>query len=403
MSSDLINVILIGHNSDDPETELVVSVANYEASGFSVLPLSSDEDIQSELACRKVHVICTFGDMSTFKELARLPIDVRKRWIHFDDKWKDLREVANSCLNVFVDVATINRFPNEPLVSVFTPTYKTGVGIYRAYQSLLQQSYENWEWIVYDDSPDGETWGIVSNLASLDPRIKLFRSDIPSGVIGEVKRRCCGLASGDILVELDHDDELTDHCLGDIVTASLKFPEAGFFYTDCAEVLEDGQNATYGSTYAFGFGSYRYEEYRGRTYAVSNYPSVNAKTVRHIVGMPNHARAWRRSAYHAAGGHGREIHVADDYELCIRTFLTTPMVHIKRLGYIQHLDSGGSNTQRVRNKEIQRLVRLFANRYESEIHARFEELGVDDFIWTENGLDWDQLPTDNHEANLTFR
>jgi hypothetical protein len=118
--------------------------------------------------------------------------------------------------------------------------------------------------------------------------------------------------------------------------------------------------------------------------------------------MPNHARAWTREAYFAAGGHNPEVHVADDYELCIRTFLTTRMIHVKRLGYIQHISTSGSNTQRVRNKEIQRLVRYFAYEYDTEIHERFEELEVDDYIWTVAGNDWSLEPSDNHEANLTL-
>jgi hypothetical protein len=94
--------------------------------------------------------------------------------------------------------------------------------------------------------------------------------------------------------------------------------------------------------------------------------------------------------YHAIGGHGSEIHVADDYELCIRTFLATRMVHVRRFGYKQYLSREGANTQRVRNKEIQRLVHAFATRYEEEIHARLVELGVDDFIRDEAGiLHWD--------------
>jgi hypothetical protein len=210
------------------------------------------------------------------------------------------------------------------------------------------------------------------------------------------------MALGDIFVELDHDDELTTNCLGDIIQAFQAHPEAGFAYTDCAEILDVGENATYPDGYAFGFGSYRTEAYRGHTYAVANYPSVNAKTVRHIVGMPNHARAWTREAYYAAGGHNSEVHVADDYELCIRTFLTTRMVHIKRFGYIQHISTNGSNTQRVRNKEIQRLVRYFSDHYNQAIHDRFVELEVDDFIWTEEGLDWLLEASENHVANLTL-
>ncbi|MEI8083576.1 MAG: glycosyl transferase family 2, partial [Actinomycetes bacterium] len=203
--------------------------------------------------------------------------------------------------------------------------------------------------------------------------------------------------------EVDHDDELTANCLSDVVEAFNAHPEAGFAYTDCAEVFENGLNGTYGDTYAFGFGSYRPQIYRDHLYAVTNYPEVNAKTARHIVGMPNHIRTWRTSAYHAAGGYNPEVHVADDYELCIRTFLTTRMVHIQRFGYIQYLGDGGENTQRRRNREIQRLVASFAWRYEDQIHNRFLELGLDDYIHTTNGLDWGrEAPTSNISATIQF-
>ena len=205
-------------------------------------------------------------------------------------------------------------------------------------------------------------------------------------------------------MELDHDDEFTATCIADVLEAFARFPDAGFAYTDCAEVFENGVNGMYGDTYAFGFGSYRTERYRGRDFAVTNYPSVNAKTVRNIVGMPNHVRAWRREAYDRAGGYNPEVHVADDYELCIRTFLTTRMVHVQRFGYIQYLGEQGENTQRRRNKEIQRLVGLFAERFNVAIHERLTELGLDDFIWTEEGLDWSrEAPSDGYVANYVYR
>jgi len=401
MTSALINVVLIGHNDTDISTNLVLEAPPHEAEGFSVLSLETDIHIERVLAAEHVHVICSFGDLEDYKELFDLSLEYRRRWLHFEDKNKNAGELAQSVINCFVNV--VGNAPSDtPLVSVFTPTYNTGKDINKVYQSLLNQSYDNWEWVIYDDSTEGATIEYAFDISKNDPRVKVFLSMKPLGIIGEVKRRCAGLTKGEILVELDHDDELTDNCLMDLVSAFKEFPDAGFAYTDCAEVFDDGENATYGETYAFGFGSYRYEDYRGKNYAVSNYPSVNAKTVRHIVGMPNHVRAWRRRDYFEIGGHNPDLHVADDYELCIRTFLMTRMIHINKLGYIQTLNRSGSNTQRVRNKEIQRLVRLLSNAYEEAIHERFVELGVDDFIWTEDGLDWDRNPEDNFRANYEW-
>lgn len=402
MSADLIDVLVIGHPDPYWSERLVLEgVPDTWATGFTVRHLVDDTDLDIELASRMPHAIVSFGGDSEFARLSAQNLEVRRRWISYPAPGVDPGQVALDAAGVFVDVTTRSRFPEHPLVSVFTPTYRTGDLIVRAYRSLRFQSYDNWEWVVYDDSPDTETFDIVSGLARSDHRIRLFRSDRPCGVIGEVKRRSCGLASGSIFVELDHDDELTPTCLADVVAAFARFPNAGFAYTDCAEVFDDGSNHAYGERFAFGHGSYRREIHQDREYLVTNYPSINAKTVRHIVGMPNHVRAWTRDAYHRAGGHGPGVHVADDYELCIRTFLTTEMVHVQRLGYVQYLGRDGRNTQFGRNREIQRLVALFAGRYESEIHDRFVSLGVDDYIWSPDGLRWDTpdpdpVPIANH-------
>lgn len=389
MASDLVDVLLVGQ--PDPEWSDRLQVEPLQpsaATGFAVRSLDDDRDLDLALAARMPHVIVSFGDVGVHQRLARQNLEVRRRWIHVDDPSTEAGPVAEQVLGAFIDVTTQDRFPEHPLISVYTPVYRTGDLIVRAYRSLRAQTYDNWEWVVHDDSPDDETFELLRRIARSDHRLRLFRSDRPSGVIGEVKRRCCGLARGSVLVELDHDDELTPRCLEWLVEAFASHPEAGFAYTDCAEVFEDGSPASYGETFAFGFGSYRREVLDGREFLVMNYPSINSKTVRHIVGMPNHVRAWRRSAYEAAGGYAPDIHVADDYELCLRTFLTTRIVHIRRFGYIQYLHRSGANTQRVRNAEIQRLVALFAQRYESEIRDRFDELDVDDFIRADDVLDW---------------
>lgn len=404
MANDRVSVLVLGH--PDPEIGEHLRLKGWSdkmADDFDVRAAADDSDLVAMLADSVPHAILTFGDQADYPRLAAQPIDIRRRWVHFVDPTVDPADLAGSVLNVFVDVSTRDRFPETPLVSIYTPTYNTGERIERAFQSLLAQTYRNWEWVIYDDSPDDETWKRLEGLRARDHRVRIFRSDRTCGCIGEVKRRCCGLARGSILVELDHDDELTPWCLSDVLAAFEATPEAGFAYTDCAEVFEDGRNATYGETFAFGFGSYRTEVFRGHEYMVANYPRLNAKTVRHIVGVPNHVRAWRRSAYDAAGGYSSEIPVADDYELLLRTFLTTRMVHVRSFGYIQYHGTGGENTQRKRNREIQRLVHLYANRYEAEIRARLDELGSEDYIRNGDGLDWSrEVPDDLVMADLEW-
>jgi glycosyltransferase involved in cell wall biosynthesis len=341
---------------------------------------ANDGNIERILIEIRPHVIVTFGVMENFTKLMAAPFEVRRRWLHFADT-SDLAHVGRQAFHCYLAVC-IDKREEQPLVSVFTPTYRSGDRFLRPLVSMKDQSYRNWEWIVWDDSDDdGLTAAMVQAHANLDHRIKLIRPPRHTGVIGEVKYNACALSKGAILVELDHDDELTADALELVVSAYKKYPDAGFYYTDYAEVDPHLNPLTYPNGWGFGLGRYRKEMFRGRELDVAQTPGISPKTIRHLVAAPNHLRAWRRDVYFKIGGHNREIHVADDFEIMLRTFLATKMVHIPRLGYVQYED--GKTTQRVRNKDIQRHVRFLRWRYDRKIHERFLELGVDDYIWNE--------------------
>ena len=339
----------------------------------------SDAELGEILVRERPDIIVSFGDRGEYPRLAAAPHQVRRRWLHFDVARPSEveRDQCGALVLCYFLRRVLARDPEPqtpPLVSVFTPVFRTGERIYRTYRSLLDQTFDNWEWVVVDDSDDdGATRQRLDSLAVADPRVAIHVSR-HSGRIGETKRRACALCRGEILVELDHDDELTPNALADVVAAFEARPDAGFAYSDCAEVDEStGVSLTYPAGWAFGYGCYRTELYRGRSLQVAVAPPVNATTIRHIVSAPNHVRAWRRDAYWRIGGHNPGLHVADDYELLVRTFLSVPMVHIPRLCYIQHLNSG-ANAQDRRRPEIQRLVRLIGDHYDHRIVERARQL-----------------------------
>ena len=138
----------------------------------------------------------------------------------------------------------------------------------------------------------------------------------------------------------------------------------------------------------------------GKKYKSGSGGDINAKTIRHIVSAPNHLRAWRKSFYESIGGHNPELHVADDYEIMVRTFLKTRILRIPKLCYLQYI----SNTvQEVRNKDIHRHVRSIKDHYDRMIHDRLLELGCEDFIWDEKKGSSDySLPNPQKESHATL-
>ena len=338
----------------------------------------SDENLETILINDRPNAIVSIGKIESFKNLNRSEFETRRRWLHYSPD-ADLNTVGKQAFQCYLD--SILRERHEmPLVSIITPTYKTGARFLRPLNSLKFQTYPNWEWIILDDSDDdGNTAAMIEKHAAKDHRIRLIRPSAPSGIIGDVKYRASVETRGKLIVELDHDDELTPNALQLIVNAYEQNPDCGFFYSDFAELDSKGNSLTYPNGWAFGFGKYRTETYRGKSISVAVAPEINPQTIRHLVSAPNHVRVWRRDVYFQIGGHNRSLAIADDFELMIRTFLSTQMHHIPQLCYLQYHD--GQNTQRLRNSDIQRHVRHIAWHYNTQINSRFIELGIDDYMY----------------------
>jgi hypothetical protein len=199
------------------------------------------------------------------------------------------------------------------------------------------------------------------------------------------------LCDGDWLVELDHDDYLTRNCLSKSNQAILKFPDAGFLYTDCCEMYEDGEMKTYDHNWEddyyarhdnyfdFGYAGHSWVNVDGLDVLAHHYPNINPLTIRFNISMPNHVRVWKREIYNKIGGHNKNTPVADDYELIVRTFLNTRMVHIKKMLYLQWNDR--NSTVDNNSTDINRRSRLIRDYYDKQIHNRILELGFNDWNW----------------------
>jgi hypothetical protein len=97
--------------------------------------------------------------------------------------------------------------------------------------------------------------------------------------------------------------------------------------------------------------------------------------------MPNHVRVWKKEVYDKIGGHNINTPVADDYELIVRTFLNTRMVHIKKMLYLQWNNRNSTVDNNV--TDINRRSRLIRDFYDKQIHDRILELGFNDWNWDE--------------------
>lgn len=93
----------------------------------------------------------------------------------------------------------------KPAVSIITPAFNSGKYIREAIESVIAQSYSNWEMIVVDDCSKDDTCEIVERLTKIDARIRLVHQ---IGHMGPGRTRNAGLetARGRYLAFLDSDD-----------------------------------------------------------------------------------------------------------------------------------------------------------------------------------------------------
>jgi glycosyltransferase involved in cell wall biosynthesis len=370
--------------------------------GVVAYSMESDSNFFEDFSKYHPDVIITFGGKELYSKILKYKDHpyIMSKWVDFQFPANDVI-LANDivCQSTFWSCKSIKEVYGDketPLFSIFTGAYKTNERIFRTYESLKNQTYPNWEWVVVDDSPEGDykTWEYLKEIASKDYRVKPHRiSPNSGGNVGEVKHRAAMLCNGTWLVELDHDDALSSTAFSDCLDGIKQYPDAGFVYSDCVEIYEDGTFRQYGPVGPNGYGDW---ENNGFTWAYCHHEwvdvdgkqmlgtfsnEINPKTIRYNMGMPNHIRIWRDDVYHQVKGHNRNVSVADDYELIVKTFLITKFLHIKKVLYLQY--NNKTSTVDLNVIDINRRARLIRDYYDKQIHNRIQELGVEDWDWIE--------------------
>lgn len=93
-----------------------------------------------------------------------------------------------------------------PLVSVIMPAHNAGRFIADAVNSVVAQTFSDWELLIIDDCSTDGTEEIAREFARKDPRIRLLRTERPGG--GPAVPRNVGIenAAGRFIAFLDSDD-----------------------------------------------------------------------------------------------------------------------------------------------------------------------------------------------------
>lgn len=235
-----------------------------------------------------------------------------KKHMVYDGTWQKQRE---DCLT----------WADRPLFSICVPLYNTPRdGLLRMLESVKAQSYDNWELCLADGTEDDSVGEAVKEFAGGDKRVKYARLEENKG-IAENTNAALGMASGDWIGFLDHDDLLAKDCLYEVlaaaglnpVKASGVIPESGQWqeadavYTDEDKITHDGRK--------------HFQPHFKPDYSIDLLRSNNYIT---------HFFAVKKSLADKAGGFRSEFDGAQDYDFIFRcTRMAQKVAHMPRILY----------------------------------------------------------------------
>lgn len=108
---------------------------------------------------------------------------------------------------------------NVPLISILVPCYNVSPWLHRCLDSILAQTYTNWEAILVNDGSKDNTADILEEYAKIDSRFKVIHQENR----GHSGARNTGIKhlSGEWMTWIDADDAVTPDYLADYVKSAM--------------------------------------------------------------------------------------------------------------------------------------------------------------------------------------
>lgn len=126
---------------------------------------------------------------------------------------------------------------NTPLVSVILPTYNRAELIPRAIDSVLTQTYANWELIIWDDGSIDDTEKIVRSYN--DDRIKYCYEE--NHGVSYARNKAISISGGEYVAFLDSDDEWVGEKLAVQVEVMNTNSQIDVLFSDYIDIIESIQ------------------------------------------------------------------------------------------------------------------------------------------------------------------
>jgi glycosyltransferase involved in cell wall biosynthesis len=192
---------------------------------------------------------------------------------------------------------------SKPIISILVPFKNTEAFIEECLQSVVNQSFKNWEAIFVDDNSSDTTYNIVERYCLKDARIKLLKNN-GSGII-EALRTAYNDSVGEYITRMDSDDIMAKNRLIYMLNDLCKLGRAHLSIGLVKYFREDGISAGY----------YKYEKWiNGLTKTGKNYSEIYKECV-----VPSPCWMLHREDFDNCGGFLSNLY-PEDYDLTFRFY-----------------------------------------------------------------------------------
>ncbi len=209
-----------------------------------------------------------------------------------------------------------------PEISILLANYNNGHYFQDAFDSLLQQTFHNWEAIIIDDCSTDDSVEVIQNLIKGDKRFRFFKNEVNRGYQQTIVR-AISLSNAEIFGRLDPDDTLSPDAIEISMEIHLKNPEAGLVYSDLAV---RGENMEFWWKHSSKQISRLDEKYYNLNGEISPFAT------------------FKKSVYKLTSGLDPFIRRAEDKDIYMKMCETAPVVYIPKMLYNYRQHDGGLST-----------------------------------------------------------
>jgi glycosyltransferase involved in cell wall biosynthesis len=211
-----------------------------------------------------------------------------------------------------VVVSKVNQGNISSRFSVLMANYNNEEYIGEAIESVLNQSFTDWELIVIDDSSTDNSVAVIENYLN-DGRIRFLKNRENIGYTKTLIRLVSKIRS-DIFGTLDSDDALASNALEEMCLAHETNPQSGFIYSQYIYCDRDLKPISNGLSKVIPKGSTNLKQLYSGAF-----------------------RTFKRSAYHQTGGFNPKFIYAQDRDIVFKMEEVTDVVFVDKLLYMHRV------------------------------------------------------------------